>query len=41
MMYLFSQTLFWLILAFLMGLALGWILRNMSYRKDRDMNAGR
>jgi len=32
--YLFFQIWIWLLLAFLLGLGLGWILRNMSFRKD-------
>lgn len=34
MMYLFSKLLFWLIVAFLFGLVMGWILRNMRMRED-------
>lgn len=33
MMYLFSELFFWLILAFLLGVALGWIKRNVASRK--------
>ena len=32
--YLFTQTFIWLILAFLLGLFLGWVLRGMTCRKE-------
>jgi hypothetical protein len=36
MMYLIGQTWILLLLAFLLGMGLGWIWRNMQYRKDGD-----
>lgn len=37
MMYLFSKLFFWLIIAFLFGVAMGWILRNMKMRSEGQL----
>ncbi len=36
--YLFSQTLFWIILAFLLGLLFGWLLKSIFCRSSHDDN---
>jgi len=41
MMYLIAQTWIWLLLAFLFGMGLGWIWRNMQYRNDGDTRLGK
>lgn len=34
--YLFFQTWIWLLLAFIFGVVMGWIFRNMSCQNDAE-----
>ena len=37
MSYLLLHTWIWVLLAFLFGVGMGWILRNMSSNKDKQL----